>query len=121
MPGGVRQAIGRGAVASLGRPGLLFGARLDPPGRDAPSSSHGREPTSRAWTRRRARFLWKYPFLPTRMVINVPTPVIDGDRLFVCGFYDGALMLRLRQDRPQWKRSGGVSGKMSRIRTPCTR
>ncbi|MGO8745268.1 MAG: PQQ-binding-like beta-propeller repeat protein [Thermoguttaceae bacterium] len=54
--------------------------------------------------------LWKYPFLPTRMVINVPTPVIDGDRLFVCGFYDGALMLRLRQDRPAvekvWRRLG---------------
>ena len=43
---------------------------------------------------------WKYPFPPKRMVINVPTPVVDGDRLFVTAFYDGSLLLRLRQDEP---------------------
>ena len=54
--------------------------------------------------------LWRYPFHPKRMVINVPTPVIYGERLFVSAFYDGALMLRLRQDRPAvekiWRRFG---------------
>ena len=44
------------------------------------------------------------------MVINVPTPVVEGDRLFLTGFYDGSLMLRLRQDEPQveqlWRRRG---------------
>jgi outer membrane protein assembly factor BamB len=53
---------------------------------------------------------WKYPFKPARMVINVPTPVLAGDRLFVTAFYDGSLMLRLFQDKLQvekvWRRRG---------------
>lgn len=53
---------------------------------------------------------WKHPFRPSRMVINVPTPVIDGDRLFVSAFYDGSLMLRLdpQQLRVEqlWRRRG---------------
>ena len=53
---------------------------------------------------------WKYPFLPAKMVINVPTPVVDGDRLFLTGFYDGSLMLKLRQDKLEvekiWRRQG---------------
>jgi outer membrane protein assembly factor BamB len=44
------------------------------------------------------------------MVINVPTPIVEGDRLFVTAFYDGSLMLRLRQDEPRvekiWRRRG---------------
>jgi outer membrane protein assembly factor BamB len=44
------------------------------------------------------------------MVIGVATPVVDRDRLFVSGFYDGSLMLRLRQDRLGveriWQRRG---------------
>ena len=56
------------------------------------------------------KVLWRYPFKPSRMVINVPTPVVDGDRLFVSSFYDGSLMLRLRQDVPAverlWARRG---------------
>ena len=53
---------------------------------------------------------WAHPFPPRRMVINVPTPVIYGDRLFLTAFYDGSLMLRLRQDEPAveqvWRRRG---------------
>ena len=53
---------------------------------------------------------WKYPFPPEKMVINVPTPVVAADRLFLTGFYDGALMLKLGQDEPQveklWRRKG---------------
>jgi outer membrane protein assembly factor BamB len=53
---------------------------------------------------------WKYPTPPAKMVINVPTPVVSGDRLLLTCFYDGALMLKLRQDEPGveklWKRQG---------------
>ena len=53
---------------------------------------------------------WKYPFEPNKMVINVPTPVVDGDHLFVTAFYDGALMLRLLEREPwverMWRRQG---------------
>ncbi len=56
------------------------------------------------------RVHWKHPFPPARMVINVPTPVVDGDRLFVSAFYDGSLMLQLAKDRlavePVWRRRG---------------
>ncbi len=52
---------------------------------------------------------WQHPF-KQKMVINVPTPVIQGDRLFVTAFYDGSLMLKLWQDEPRvdelWRRRG---------------
>jgi len=58
----------------------------------------------------KGRVHWKRPFTPKRMVINVPTPVVDEDRLFVSAFYDGSLMLRLLQDRlaveQVWRRRG---------------
>ena len=53
---------------------------------------------------------WQYPFLPKKMVINVPTPVASGNRLFLTAFYDGSLMLRLNQTEPSveeiWRRQG---------------
>ena len=53
---------------------------------------------------------WKYPFPPAQMVINVPTPVVSGDRLFLTGFFDGSLMLKLGQDEPRveklWRSAG---------------
>jgi outer membrane protein assembly factor BamB len=53
---------------------------------------------------------WKYPFERNRMVINVPTPIVDGDHLFVTAFYDGALMLKLLEREPWvqelWRRQG---------------
>jgi outer membrane protein assembly factor BamB len=53
---------------------------------------------------------WRHPFAPRRMVINVPTPVFSGERLFVTAFYDGSLMLKLHQDRLEveqiWRRQG---------------
>ncbi|MFW6170872.1 MAG: PQQ-binding-like beta-propeller repeat protein [Planctomycetota bacterium] len=53
---------------------------------------------------------WKHPFTPKKMIINVPTPVVEDNRLFVSAFYDGSLMLRLRQDEvavePLWRRRG---------------
>jgi outer membrane protein assembly factor BamB len=53
---------------------------------------------------------WKHETPPLRMVINVPTPVLEGDRLFLSCFYDGSYMLRLPQDRlgieELWRRRG---------------
>lgn len=53
---------------------------------------------------------WQHPFQPTRMVIAIATPVVDADRLFVSCFYDGSLMLKLHQDKPEvsqiWRRLG---------------
>jgi len=53
---------------------------------------------------------WRHPFTPTQMVINIATPVLHGDFLFVTCFYDGSLMLRLSQDslsvEKVWRRIG---------------
>ncbi len=53
---------------------------------------------------------WKFPFTPSRMVLNVATPVAHDDRLFVTAFYDGALMLRLDQKKlaveKVWRQAG---------------
>lgn len=54
--------------------------------------------------------LWKYPFKPTRMVIGIVTPVVNEGRLFVSSFYDGSLLLKLAEDKPDvkpvWRRLG---------------
>lgn len=56
------------------------------------------------------KLYWDYPFPPTRMVINVPTPVVDQGRLFISDFYDGAAMLRLDphalRAEQVWRRRG---------------
>lgn len=56
------------------------------------------------------RIHWRYPFAPSRMVINVAAPVFDGGRLFLSAFYDGAAMLRLSPDgtaiEEMWRRKG---------------
>jgi outer membrane protein assembly factor BamB len=53
---------------------------------------------------------WRHPFERRRMVIGVATPVKHKDRLFVSGFYDGSLMLRVDPDRlaveELWRRAG---------------
>lgn len=53
---------------------------------------------------------WKHPFPPSRMVLNVATPVVEGNRLFLTAFYDGAEMLRLADDGLQvqrlWRKRG---------------
>ena len=72
---------------------------------------------------------WRYPFTPRNMPIGVATPVVHGDRLFVSSFYDGALMLRLRSDKPDvemiWRRNGrteqDTDGLHSIISTPLFR
>jgi len=53
---------------------------------------------------------WKVPFPPKRMVIGVADPVLHGDYLFVTNFFDGAMLLKLRHDKPAvekvWHRAG---------------
>lgn len=53
---------------------------------------------------------WRQPFRPSRMVLNVATPVVHDDRLFLTAFYDGSLMLRLNEDKPAveqiWRKVG---------------
>lgn len=54
--------------------------------------------------------LWSNPFPPVRMVIGVPTPVVYKDFVFVTDFFNGSLLLKLNQDKPQvteiWLRRG---------------
>jgi outer membrane protein assembly factor BamB len=63
----------------------------------------GLDPTS-------GKVLWEYPFPPSQMVLAISTPVVEGDHLFVTGFYDGSLMLRLNEKKPAvekiWRRKG---------------
>ncbi len=53
---------------------------------------------------------WTHPFKPSRMVLNVATPVFDRNRIFVSAFYDGSLMLKLKQDAVKveeiWRKKG---------------
>ena len=53
---------------------------------------------------------WQHPTPPRKMVINVPTPVVSGDRLFLACFYDGSYMLKLGRDTltvdVAWRRIG---------------
>jgi outer membrane protein assembly factor BamB len=54
--------------------------------------------------------LWRHPFKPAKMVINVATPVVDDGRIFLTSFYDGSMLLRLAKDHlaveSLWARSG---------------
>jgi len=38
---------------------------------------------------------WQEPFVPTRMVINIATPVLSDNHLFVSSFYDGSMVLKI--------------------------
>jgi outer membrane protein assembly factor BamB len=53
---------------------------------------------------------WHYPFPAVQVVIAIATPVVEKDRLFLTSFYEGSLMLRLKQDHLAvekiWQRRG---------------
>jgi outer membrane protein assembly factor BamB len=53
---------------------------------------------------------WKQPMKPVQMPIGAATPVSDGSRVYVSSFYDGSLMLGLREDKPSaeeiWRKRG---------------
>ncbi len=55
--------------------------------------------------------LWRYPWKPVKMPIGIATPVLEGDRVFFTSFYDGALMLRLRQDKPDIEKLWQIAGR----------
>ena len=54
--------------------------------------------------------LWQHPFPPQNMPIGVASPVYRNGQVFMTSFYDGSLMLRLREDamqvEPVWARVG---------------
>jgi len=54
--------------------------------------------------------LWAIETEPRRGVINIATPVIEGNRMFLTSFYDGAYMLKIGQDATTidttWRRFG---------------
>jgi outer membrane protein assembly factor BamB len=47
------------------------------------------------------KVLWRYEWMRRKMPIGVATPVVENDQVFFTSFYDGSLMLRLLQDKPQ--------------------
>ncbi len=53
---------------------------------------------------------WRHPFTPSKMVLNIATPVIHNGYLFVSGFYDGSLLLKVNPDsltvKKIWRRIG---------------
>lgn len=53
---------------------------------------------------------WRHPFTPSRMILNIATPVLHNDLLFVSGFYDGSLLLKLNSEKlaveKVWRRKG---------------
>src|SRR5260221_6975117 len=56
------------------------------------------------------KLLWEYPRPAKQMPIAIPTPAIQGDRVFLASFYEGSLMLRLKADgsgvEKVWERHG---------------
>ena len=53
---------------------------------------------------------WQYRFPPKQMTIGIATPVLHRDMLFLSNFFDGSLLLKLRQDKlgvnKIWQRAG---------------
>ncbi len=53
---------------------------------------------------------WQHPFTPVKMVLNIATPVFENGNLFVSGFYDGSLLLKVNPNKLSvakvWRRRG---------------
>ncbi len=53
---------------------------------------------------------WQHPFTPSKMVLNIATPVFENGYLFVSGFYDGSLLLKVNPNKlaveKVWRRRG---------------
>jgi outer membrane protein assembly factor BamB len=54
---------------------------------------------------------WRYPWKPRNMPIGIATPVREKDRIFFTSFYDGSLMLRLRQDATEIDKLWQIAGR----------
>jgi len=53
---------------------------------------------------------WRYPFPPSRIVHNIATPVFQNNYLFLSGFFNGSLLLKVNPDKLSvekvWQRKG---------------
>ncbi|KPK44736.1 MAG: dehydrogenase, partial [Phycisphaerae bacterium SG8_4] len=53
---------------------------------------------------------WRHPFTPSKMVLNIASPVFENGYLFVSGFYDGSLLLKVKSNslavNKVWRRIG---------------
>ncbi|MCF7973003.1 MAG: PQQ-like beta-propeller repeat protein [Phycisphaerae bacterium] len=53
---------------------------------------------------------WQLSLPPDKMVINIAAPVLDGNNLFLSGFYDGSTLVKINPDQLsahiKWKRIG---------------
>ncbi len=49
------------------------------------------------------KVFWRIPMEPRNMPIGVATPVVQGDRLFVSSFYDGAMLIQFDLNKPEAK------------------
>ena len=56
------------------------------------------------------KVFWSIEMKPRNMPIGVPTPVVQGEYLFVSSFYDGSLLIKLDPNTPSarklWRRIG---------------
>jgi outer membrane protein assembly factor BamB len=56
------------------------------------------------------KVLWRVEWKPRNMPIGIATPIVENDRVFFTSFYDGSLLLELKQDQPAvekiWQRIG---------------
>jgi outer membrane protein assembly factor BamB len=57
------------------------------------------------------KLLWQYPWKAIKMPIGIATPVVSGDQVFFTSFYDGSLLLKLRQDRPEAEKVWQIAGR----------
>ena len=72
---------------------------------------------------------WSIPFKARNMPLGVASPVLHEDKLFLTGFYDGCILIRLAQDKVEakklWRRRGRnermTDGLHSTISTPLIR
>ncbi len=56
------------------------------------------------------KVLWRVPWKPRNMPIGIATPIVEQNQVFFTSFYDGSLLLRLKQDQAAvekvWQRIG---------------
>jgi hypothetical protein len=54
--------------------------------------------------------LWEHDFPPARMVHNIASPVFENGHLFLSGFFDGSLLLKVKPEEFEvgalWQRRG---------------
>ena len=57
---------------------------------------------------------WKEEFKPQRMVINIATPVVENNYVFLTSFYDGSMLLKLDDEALSVKKIWHRRGKSER-------